>query len=63
MRNFIKLSLLQACITIDNFDVIFLSETYLDSNILPDKDNLQIPGYTKFRTDLPLNIKGGGVCI
>ena len=32
--NFIKLSLLHAYICIHNFDILCLSETYLDSNIL-----------------------------
>ena len=44
MHNFIQLSYLQTYIIIDNFDVIFLSGIYLDSNILPDIDNLQVPG-------------------
>ena len=44
MHNFIQLSYLQTYIIIDNFDVIFLSEIYLDSNILPGIDNLQVPG-------------------
>ena len=33
MHNFLKLSLLQAYITVHEFDVICLSETYLDSSI------------------------------
>ena len=38
-------SILRAYITVYNFDFICLSETYLDSSILHDDDNLQIPGY------------------
>ena len=38
-------SILRAYITVHNFDFICLSETYLDSSILHDDDNLQIPGY------------------
>ena len=41
----------------------YLSETSLDSYILHDDDNLQIPGYNLYREDLPLNIKRGVVCI
>ena len=62
-HNFLKLSLLRAYITVDNFDVICLSETYQDSSILHDDDNLQIPGYNLYKKDYSFNIKGGGVCI
>ena len=62
-HNFLKLSLLQACITVHNFDVICLSEAYLDSSILRDDDNLQIPGYNIYREDHPLNVKREGACI
>ena len=40
-----------------------LSETYLDSSISNDDDNLEIPGYDLFRADHPSNTKRGGVCI
>ena len=56
-HNFLKLSLLQAYITVHNFDFICLSETYLESSILHGDDNLQIPGYNLYRDDHPLNIK------
>ena len=39
------------------------SETYLDSSILHDDSNLQIPGYNQYKEDHPLNVKRGGVCI
>ena len=58
-----KLSLLRAYITVHKFDVICLSETYLDSSILHDDDNIQIAGYIPYRGDHPLNVKRGGVCI
>ena len=44
-HNFIKSSLLRAYISIDKIDIICLSETYLDSNISSDNDNLELPGY------------------
>ena len=59
VHNFLKLSLLRAHITVRKFDVIFLSETYLNSTILHDANNLQIPGYTLHREDHPLNVKQG----
>ena len=44
-------------------DIICLSETYLDSSIQSDNDNLEIPGYNLVRSDYPSNNKRGGVCI
>ena len=57
------MSLLRANIAVYNFDVICLSETYVDSYILHDDDNLQIPGYNLYREDHSLNIERGTVCI
>ena len=62
-HNFIKLSLLRAYISINKIDTICLSETYLDSSIPSDDDNLELPGYNLVRTDNPTNTKRGGVCI
>ena len=44
-------------------DIICLSETYLDSTMQSDNDNLEIPGYNLVRSDHPSNNKRGGVCI
>ena len=62
-HSFIKVSLLKAYITIYNYDVICLSETYLDSSILSDDKNLEIPGYDLIWADHLPNSKRGGVCI
>ena len=62
-HNFIKLSLLRDYISINKFDIICLSETYLDSSISSSDGNLEVPGYTLIRTDNPNNTKRGGVCI
>ena len=43
--------------------MICLSEIYLDSNILPDDSNLEIPGYNLVRSNPPSNKKHGDVCI
>ena len=59
-HNFLKLSFLRAYITVHEFDVICLSETYLDSSILHDDDSLQISGYNLYREAHPLNVKRGG---
>ena len=44
-------------IYINKFDIICLSETYLDSRISSDDGNLGLPGYN------PTDTKRGGVCI
>ena len=63
VHKFLKLSLLRAYIVVHKFDVICLSETYLNSSNLFDNNNLQIPGYNLYWEDHPLNVKRGGVCI
>ena len=62
-HNFIKLSLLRPHIAIHKFDVVFLSETYLNGSISNDDGNLEFPSYNLFRADHPSNTKRGGVCI
>ena len=48
--------------TIHKFDIICLSETYLDSSIPVHDNNLEISGYKLTRSD-HLSSKRGGVCI
>ena len=62
-HNFSKLSLLQAYNAVHKYDIICLSETYLNSSIPYDDDNLEIPGYNLIRADHPSENKRGGVCI
>ena len=62
-HNFLKMSLLQAYNAINRFDIICLSETYLDNSYHTDDDQLAFPGYNLIRADNPNNIKRGGVCI
>ena len=47
--------------SIHKFDIICLSETYLDSSI--DDASLEISGYYLTRSDHPSNKKRGGICI
>ena len=61
--NYDKLSLLRAYLAFHNFDIIFLSETYLNSSNSPDDETLEIPGYNLVRSDQPLNSKRGELCI
>ena len=62
-HKFIKLSLLCAYISVKKTDIICLSETYLDSSIPSDDDNLALPGYNVVSADKPTNTKRGSVCI
>ena len=52
-----------AFITSNNFDIVCLSETFLDSNIPNDDVNIRINGYALLRADHPNYIKRRGVCI
>ena len=58
-----KLFLLNLYNSLHKFDIICLSQTYLDSNTPLDDDNLEISGYTLVRSDRPSNTKRGGVCL
>ena len=62
-QNFVKLSLLCACIATNHCNILCLSETFLDSGILSDDLNLDIPGYNLLSADHSANVKCGGVCI
>ena len=58
-----KLFLLNSYNSLHKFDIICLSETYLDSNTPLNDDNLEISGYTLVRSDHPSNTKRRGVCL
>ena len=68
-HNFGKVNvLLQAYNAIINFDMICLSESYLDSSVFSDNDNndndnLYIKDYKLVRADHPGDVKRGGVCV
>ena len=62
-HDFAKISLIQSHALFYNIDIIFLSETFLDSSIETNNPKLNIPGYTLLRSDHPSNIKRGGVCM
>ena len=51
----IKVSLLKTYITIYNYNVISLLETYLDSSIPSDDNNMEIPSYDLIRADHTCN--------
>ena len=52
-HNFTKISLLTAYVLVHNFDIICLSETYLNSKISTDDKNLEIPAWFLFATCWP----------
>ena len=62
VHDYSKLFLLKAYVSVHKFDIC-LSETYLDSTVLLDDDNLVIFGYNLIRSDHPSNTKRGGVCL
>ena len=63
VHDFVKVPLIEAFITTYNFDVVCLSETFLDSRIRHGDENININGYSLLRVDHPNNIKRGGVCM
>ena len=62
-HNYLKVSLLRAYISLHNFDVVCISETYLDSTTALDDENLHIAGYNLLRADHASNSKRGRVCV
>ena len=58
----LKLILLKAYIILHKFDIICLSETYLNSTTPTDDDKLHLR-YTFIRCNHPSNAERGGVCI
>ena len=57
VHNYSKISLLTAYISIHDFDIICLPETYLTSNTEINYENLKILGYIMYRVDHPSDIK------
>ena len=62
-QSYTEVSLLTADSLIHNFDIIYVSETFLNSETAPNDPNLEIPGYNIYRVNHSSNFKTGGVCI
>ena len=58
-----KIFFLNSYNSLHKFDIICLSETYLDSNTPLHDDNLEISGYTLVHSDHQSNTKRRGVCL
>ena len=58
-----KLFLLNSYNSLHKFDIICLTETYLDSNIPLNDNNLETSGYTLVCSDHLSNIKRGSACL
>ena len=59
----IKISLLQANIIQNNYDIMCSSEMFLNFSVQNNDDRISIDGYNLIQTDHPSNMKRGGVCI
>ena len=62
-HNYFTIALLRAYISLHNFDIVCISETYLDSTTALDDKNLEIAGYNLLSADHASNSKRGGVCV
>ena len=49
--------MIEACIGTNNFDIVILPETFLDSSIPNDDHRIYIAGYSLLRADHPSNTK------
>ena len=56
-----KISLVTVYNILQKFDIICISETYLDSTV--DDKTIEIKGYNLIRADYPNNQRRGGVCL
>ena len=60
-HSFTKVQFLKAYLVVHKFDMICLSETYVNSSFPYNDDTLDIPGYIMVSADHPANSKRGGV--
>ena len=62
-HNFVKMSLIEAFITAQNFDTKCLSETFLNSSTDINDTKINLNGYSLLQADRPSKTKCGGVCM
>ena len=61
-HSFEEVNLLEAYNAVNTFDIIRLSESFLDFSFLTENNNLKINGYKMVRADHSNNVKRVGVC-
>ena len=62
-HDFLKVKLLTANNLMHKFDIVCISESYLNSNTSSSDGNLNIPGYNMSRADHFSRNRRGGVCV
>ena len=62
-HSFIKVSLLQALAVTHNYDIVCLSETFLDSSVSNEDERIRIEGYNFCRRITQVTKKGRCLCI
>ena len=62
-NNFEKVNPLEAYNTVNKFDIISLSESFHNSSIRTENNNLKINGYKMVRAGHPNNVTRGAVCV
>ena len=62
-HKFSKIQSLKTYNSIHKFDIICLSESYINTGILLNDNNLQIPGHNFVSINHPSYTKHGGVCL
>ena len=60
---FLKLSQISAFLNVHQFDIFFLTETFLDSSISSEDPRLAIEGYKHFGCNHPSNLRRDAVCL
>ena len=63
VHDFLKVPLIEAFITTHNFDIICLSETFLDCTVSQHDENIMLNGHSLLRADHPRNSKRERVCL
>ena len=63
VHNFSKLRQLETYNSLYNYDFICISETYLDSSVTHNNENIQLDGYSLIISDHPSDSKKGDFCL
>ena len=62
-HNYAKVSSISSYLSLNSIDIMFLSETFLNSSSTNNISELSIDGYQLERADHPNDLKKGGVCV